>query len=246
MCVTVQSGFALASGVIIKCDSTCKTCRDVPTSCLSCFKGYALNGDECTLCNDPQALTCSEEDATYSLSCSRGYTKVVNTTVVPPTSKCTVCAANCFKCDINGPGKCDAGQCQTGYVQQTGQTTCTLCFNQCPQCSPNDLNLCLDCGKARYENAANLCVSCPSGCKQCSSATVCTDCFPGFFLSNSLCVEGPSWPCVEGSAAFCTKCVVNYNSVAGICSYDTTCNGDSSCTSCSLGYYLSPSPIGKC
>ena len=246
ICTLVASGYALSNGAIIKCDSTCKTCSGTPTSCLSCYKGYALNGDQCTSCTDPQALTCSEEDAAYSLSCSRGYTKVVNAAVVPPTSVCTVCAANCFKCDVNGAGKCDSGQCQTGYVQQTGQTTCTLCFNQCPNCSPDDLGICLECGRARFKDAAGLCVSCPSGCKQCTSATVCSDCFPGFLLSGTLCVAGPSWPCVEGTAAVCTKCVANYNIIGGQCSYDTNCNNDNSCTSCSLGFYLSTSPTGKC
>ena len=241
-----MSGYALSNGAIIKCDSTCRTCSVTPTSCLSCFKGYALNGDQCTSCTDSQALTCSEDDAAYSLSCNLGYTVVISTAVVPATSKCTACAANCFKCDINGPGKCDAGQCQTGYVQQTGQTTCTLCFNQCPQCSPDDIGTCLECGRARYKNTDDLCASCPSGCKQCSSATVCTDCFPGFFLSNSLCVAGPSWPYVEGTISTCTKCVANYNLAAGKCTYDTSCNTDSSCTACSLGYYLIPTPTGKC
>jgi hypothetical protein len=37
---------------------------------------------------------------------------------------CVVCGAYCNSCPTNGAGKCDPGQCATGYLYVSGTTSC--------------------------------------------------------------------------------------------------------------------------
>jgi hypothetical protein len=111
ICNIVTPGYTKVQGVIIKCSPSCMTCSSNPASCLSCYSGFALNGDNCTACSDPFATSCSATDPTFSLSCTSGYTAAINTTVTPSTSTCQSCSVNCYKCSINGAGTCDPGQC---------------------------------------------------------------------------------------------------------------------------------------
>ena len=180
VCNIVTAGYSQAQGSIIRCDPSCKTCSNTPTTCLSCFPGTSLNGGSCVACSDIYATSCSSTDTAFSLNCKSGYIAVLTTSVTPSTSVCTACGLNCNKCDINGAGNCDPGQCQTGYVQQTGLTNCTLCFNGCPQCDPDNLMTCLSCGISRYSDTTGQCLSCSTGCKSCTNSTVCTICYPGF------------------------------------------------------------------
>lgn len=96
---------------------------------------------------------------------------------------------------------------------------------------------CLACGQSRYFSAEK-CVSCPTGCKTCTSATNCSDCYPGFVSANSVCIVGPVWPCVGGTSAVCTKCVSSFTLNNGTCVYNSDCNASATCTSCVYGYYL--------
>jgi hypothetical protein len=233
----VTSGYTQIQGVITKCDPTCKTCSTSITTCLSCYGGFYLTGGVCNTCTDTNALTCSSTDATFSLSCKRGFTAAGNSTTFS-TGVCQACADNCNKCDINGAGTCDSGQCQIGYVQQTGNTNCTQCFSGCPSCDPNNLMTCLSCGVSRYTDSLSQCQSCPTGCKDCTSNTTCQTCFVGFLMVGTLCNAGPTWPCVGGTSDVCTKCVNSFTLTSGTCIYNSSCNSTSTCTSCVYGYYL--------
>ena len=241
VCNIVTAGYSLVQGKIIRCDPSCRTCSNSPTLCLSCFPGTSLNGGSCVECTDQYATSCSSTDATFSLSCKSGYTASLNTSVTPSTSTCTACGANCNKCDINGAGNCDPGQCQTGYVQQIWFTNCTACFNGCPKCDPNNLMTCLSCGTSRYLDSTGQCQPCLTGCRSCTSASSCAICFPGFVLLNSTCILGPAWPCVSGTSAVCTKCVNSFVLTNGTCVYNSDCNATATCTTCVFGYYLSTS-----
>ena len=158
------------------------TCSDSNT-CLSCYPGYSLNGDQCVNCTDINAISCSPTNTDYSLGCISGYTIVSSSS----TSQCQKCASNCYKCDVNGQGACDSGQCSIGYVQLSGTTNCTLCFSNCPSCSQSDPSQCLSCGMRRYKDANGKCVSCPTGCKECASNSNCTSCYKGYSMVDNLC-----------------------------------------------------------
>ncbi len=36
----------------------------------------------------------------------------------------SVCSGNCNKCDVNGPGKCDTGECHVGWALDSSTKTC--------------------------------------------------------------------------------------------------------------------------
>lgn len=112
VCLTTLDGYSQVGDNIIKCHPTCRSCNGATaTDCLSCFNGAALSGGSCSACSDKNALTCSSSDASFSLTCVKGYTVTMNLTVSPSTSTCSLCAGNCYTCDINGAGTCDPGQC---------------------------------------------------------------------------------------------------------------------------------------
>jgi proprotein convertase subtilisin/kexin type 5 len=226
-------------GNIINCDSSCRSCSGATANdCLSCYGGTALNGGVCSSCSDPYALTCSVTDPSFSLTCARGFTAVMNLTNSPSTSVCEPCAGNCYRCDINGAGTCDPGQCEVGYVQQSGMTNCTQCFNGCPSCDPNNLMTCLSCGVRRYTDGSSNCQACPAGCQNCKSSTSCTSCFPNYVMVGQLCESGPAWPCVSASNGVCTKCVDGFSLSNSSCVYNAICNQNATCSSCPYGYYL--------
>lgn len=89
VCVTTLSGYSLVGGNIIKCDSSCLSCNGPSSSdCLSCYCGSALSGGSCVNCTDPNAITCSSNDASFSLTCIKGYTAVIDSSHSPSTSFC--------------------------------------------------------------------------------------------------------------------------------------------------------------
>jgi proprotein convertase subtilisin/kexin type 5 len=134
------------------------------------------------------------------------------------------CAANCLKCDINGPRNCDSTQCTLGFVQLTGTLNCTACFNSCPVCDPNNLNSCLDCGPFRYASSGS-CLACPSGCQTCSSAVSCSACQLGFTLLGTACQSSLNYPCaMTGSNSQCIQCYLGYTLNNSNCVINLSCS----------------------
>lgn len=241
VCLTVLEGYSSVSGNIIRCDPSCATCSgNAAADCLSCFSGNVLNNGVCLNCTDPAAITCSSTDPSFSLACTKGFTAFVDNAESPPTSRCRLCAGNCYRCDVNGPGTCDAGQCEIGYVQQPGNKNCTQCFGGCPSCDPNDLMNCLSCGPRRYTSpASGKCEGCPAGCQNCNSSAVCTSCFPNHMMVGTLCQVSPVWPCIAQTNGSCTACVEDFAVKDGKCVYSSNCSATASCSNCPYGYFLS-------
>ena len=234
-------------GTIVVCDINCKTCSGATSSdCTSCYYGKALAGGICGSCTDTNAVSCLETDAGYSTSCIPGFTSAFYTDSTGTKQQggtCRACSLFCLKCDQNGPGNCDSGNCIAGYAQLINTVNCTACFGGCPKCSPTNPSFCEQCPAGQY-GANGVCTACMSTCATCADGTSCATCITGSSLINSTCYVVPSG-CTGLSSATgqCSACFSGYTLSGNTCTVDTTCNGTSTCTVCQSGFYLSS---GKC
>jgi proprotein convertase subtilisin/kexin type 5 len=166
ICTVAQAGYYLNIGLAAKCaNALCLTCLSGQVTCSSCFDGYTLVGGSCQACLDPYAISCFSNNLAWSILCLPKYSSAASNS--SNLGKCSSCAPNCFKCDINGPGNCDPSQCDLGFVQLTDTLNCTACFKSCPVCDYNDLNKCLNCGPHRYSDREGSCLNCSIGCLTC-------------------------------------------------------------------------------
>ena len=99
------------------------------------------------------------------------------------------------------------------------------------------------------ELSCDVCARCANGCMVCSSDTVCSECYSGYYLLDSTCYPCTS-PCSTCSpdATTCTACVYGYYLSGSDCLPCTDpcahCfdGSDTSCHACVSGYYLQPAP----
>jgi len=245
ICTMAKEGYSLVAGVPSKCsNSVCLTCISGETACSSCFDGYILVGGSCVPCLDPNAISCLFTNRNYSTLCAPKYSASVSSTSAG--GYCLPCSTNCLKCDINGPGKCDPLQCMLGFVQLTGTLNCTACYNSCPFCDSNDLNICLNCGPRRYNNGLGSCLNCSNGCQVCTSA-LCSVCQFGYTLIGSICASNLNYPCaIMSSNSQCSQCFQYYALSGTTCVIDLSCNSANSCLGCPYGYYLTNSSCLAC
>lgn len=251
VCNVVAPGYSLSLGRIFKCADNCMSCLNSASICTDCYPGFGLSGSSCVKCTDGNGLGCSAGDSSYTAACNTGYTLSVNISISPATSTCLACAANCYRCDLNGAGNCDANYCFPGFVQVTGTKICTKCFNGCPVCSASDPLKCISCGDRRYnDTTSNTCLACPAGCLSCTSATVCTSCAIGYTLTGGACNVASVWPCVLTNGTSCIKCAYQFTlSTNNTCSFDNTCNGTKTCPGCPNGQYITlnnNNQVGTC
>ena len=78
-----------------ECYSVCKTCKDSPDECTSCYDGYYLSNKKCLKCNS-NCKACSNS-ANHCLSCDKGYYLISG-------NKCNKCPNTCNTC--NNENKC--------------------------------------------------------------------------------------------------------------------------------------------
>jgi proprotein convertase subtilisin/kexin type 5 len=181
ICTTASSGYSIVGGIVLKCHPSCLTCASyLNTICTSCYPGSVLKSGTCVACGDSNALTCSSLDINYALTCKVGYTAGAYSASSVTGGTCRACSLYCTSCLVNGPGNCDSNGCIKGTVQVSGSTNCTKCFNGCVTCLASNPNSCLDCGNQRYLTSTSSCASCPTGCRTCTSATVCQSCIVGY------------------------------------------------------------------
>lgn len=236
VCTEPDQGYAFdIDGNIVRCSDTCATCSATDaTACTSCYGSSQLSGTSCVGCQDANAVSCAG-NTNWADKCIEGYS--------PVNGKCEACAEYCLSCGVAGAGKCDATGCAPGFVVLTGTTNCTLCFNGCASCSTRNPSSCESCVPGEYLTSESKCTACPSVCLACTSATVCTSCISGYFLASGTCYEIIPFPCSAQTQNSCTKCYYGYLFSNGQCTLDSSCNGTSTCLSCSKNYYLSS---GKC
>ena len=92
---------------------------------------------------------------------------------------CTQCDPSCQTCSQSGPKNCLS--CPTGSILNGG--FCTI-----------------DCG-AGQTLINGKCVSCPSNCIKCSSASICTQCAPNYNLKQQVISSGPAAVCEVPAAS---------------------------------------------
>ena len=82
-------------------------------------------------------------------------------------------SALCSSCNPNNTKICT--MCIQGYYVNLTSNTCFQCnaAPACIQCLQTNPSICLLCNSGFYITRDNTCVSCPSYCSQCTSATNC-------------------------------------------------------------------------
>ncbi|CAK94680.1 unnamed protein product (macronuclear) [Paramecium tetraurelia] len=186
-------------------------------------------------------------------------------------SQCTSCIGVCFAC--------------TGgyYVKNF---SCSACQKPCQNCN-NSATSCTSCVDASHQSTPScncqsgmgmdtttyMCFNCSSNCDTCTSGTVCTLCYDGYYLNANACspCTKPCQSC-SSSSTNCSTCVDTTNQVTPTCackeaqilntssylcdscpSNCKVCSSTSVCTQCYDGYLLSATvcipctkPCAKC
>ena len=170
----------------------------------------------------------------------------------------------------------EANKTQNQYViEGDGNGTGTICT--CPDITTVDNNTCV-CIKADsffngvsceckfgFREVNGVCVGCPFPCFECTDASVCLACEPGYVLDEGLCttvaqgvfgfyfINGTIAECPAGcsdcSSTGCTACADAYYLKGTLCypcsavaDYCLTCS-ETACTACYPGHYVAS---GKC
>ncbi len=166
-----------------------------------------------------------------------------------------VCQQNCLSCSNLNPQVCL--QCANGFYLSSGN--CFQCSSNCQTCNSTNNDQCFSC----YPNSflsASICSGCSSNCLTCQSSNqpnACLSCNSGFYLSNSVCVQGCPLNCFSCSGPnTCTQCLSGYTlfnqNNQTICvpcttSCRTCAQGQpGSCMSCGTGFFLSGTTCVQC
>jgi hypothetical protein len=222
------------AGTCASCSSNCFNCTS-NSSCLTCNKGYILNGSVCIGCSI-FCSSCELTNVTLCTSCDRGLVLV--------NSQCVPCPLNCLDC--RNLTFCDT--CLNGFVANDTGACVTQC--QLP---------CVTCMSGQPSN----CTSCPSGatlssgvcsfdltCNSTSNCTYCGQVFNYYLVptvTGNICLNCSTISnCIQCNAADPTKCLLctngYYPNAIGACVQCSTncltCNSATVCTYCASGYTL--------
>ena len=143
-------------------------------------------------------------------------------------------------------------QCASGFWFSASNSTCVPRVNMPAQCTNYSLtsDVCTVCASGSFLSTdGRNCVSFPNGIFQCalySSATTCTQCNPGYYLSSNTCVQSTTINnCVVYSANFtCAVCANGFflnNATSCITATAANCASYTSasvCASCATGFGL--------
>ncbi|ESU44730.1 Variant-specific surface protein, partial [Giardia duodenalis] len=231
-CKTCTTGLYLDTKECKACDSSCKSCSGATASdCTACPTGKALKygsdgakgtcGEGCTTGTGQGACkTCglTVEGTAYCSACSVDTEYSQNGVC---TSR-TIRAATCSDASVSG-GVCTT--CANGLLKMNGGCYETSRYpgkSVCTEAASTG-GTCQTAADGYYLNSGNL-VTCPEGCKTCSSASACTDCADGYVLVGTACTKcHTSCLTCETDATKCTECASGYYKAA---------SGSGACTSC--------------
>jgi hypothetical protein len=133
-------------------------------------------------------------------------------------------------------------------VVLVGTKNCTACLGACPSCSAYNPAQCTVCPDGQYFGTAGQCLLCSSSCATCSAQTTCLTCPLGSTLIGTSCYKNPTNCVGLSTATVCSACFVGYklNTAKDACVTDDSCNGTSTCNTCTDGYYLSSKKCLPC
>ncbi|EAR96334.2 latrophilin/CL-like GPS domain protein (macronuclear) [Tetrahymena thermophila SB210] len=235
----------------------CYSCTDgyvlQEKSCvLSCNPGYYLQNKICKQCNQACSL-CFGPQNNQCTACSQGF-YFKNNLCLPCHPFCQNCFGpnqdNCLFCN---PGsflmrtQCYSNQqggCPKGYYGNMQTGLCSLCDPSCLACQGSSPNVCLSCPQGSYmtqlfydisgNTLPSSCSPCPSVCQICTSATLCIQCQPNYFLYMNTCLSTcPNGFYGSNVTGMCTPCGNNCTTCSGFNSL-----GNFICNSCTTSYYL--------
>jgi proprotein convertase subtilisin/kexin type 5 len=215
------------------CPTNCSYCSGFPiTICTACNPGYYLDQNRCY-------LTCQ----------TNGYVinGLVCTNCSAPCITCSGLVTNCTSCNVSSlniylfNNNC-LSTCGSGYYNNVISDICSACTSPCETCTNVSVSSCLTCIQNYYlfnstcsQTCPNsyymsglICVSCPSGCLTCSSATICNSCNSSLYYLSGSCLNSCPVGMLEVSN-ICTNCYGNCQ---------TCLSASTQCTSCYNTYYL--------
>lgn len=165
---------------------------------------------------------------------------------------CTACnTANGFTME-NEPCSNKACKCPSGKWPNVTTGTCQVCATVIPGCaSCNTIynyggTYCTSCSPGYYKQSGSYprqCYSCATGCKTCSSGTVCSACNTGFILVSSVCqCNTTQLLYYNAGTGTCTTCVSAYANCV-------SCTGSvlvTTCTGCTNPGFFLNTTTGTC
>lgn len=250
----VYSPTTNGNNVCIPCAfANCLTCNFA--GCQTCAPGYNPVNGTCLQCQYPCA-TCVSGSSTSCQACTTPFyiiTPTANGTCLPNS------VPNCISYNTSNTSLCTG--CSTTYTLNTTTNTCQLsCPVNCLTCLSN--GTCTSCMSSYILTASGTCNQCQmTGCQTCTNiGSVCTSCYPGFYLLNSECKLCPGYCSQCNSYLVCTALVQNnqqvlyFNQTTGetelaICQQNCqTCSSFNAqlCLQCMNGTYLSKGNCLKC
>ncbi|KAL4507714.1 hypothetical protein ABPG73_012402 [Tetrahymena malaccensis] len=251
----------------IYCPQFCNQCEDF-SKCKVCNPGYFLdNFFSCQKCQDPDFVFNSQNKKCECKSnmiqqgnscvCKEGFSRDSN-------NNCQQCPSNCIQCDnLKKCLKCspqylknnisECQKCPTSDYQLDSQNKCI--------CKPNmiEKNGACICDEGFIRDSLNICQQqkCPLNCVLCDKNNQCTQCNPGYQLSqqNSQCIQCPSSDfqldsqnnciCKENMSLSSKVCVCNQGysrnslNICQQCPQNCNqCDPQQKCTACQSGYFL--------
>ncbi|EFO63634.1 High cysteine membrane protein Group 5 [Giardia lamblia P15] len=263
-------------------DTNCDTCANGGT-CTVCKPGYGLSTSSATKCEacPDNCSTCASGKCTF---CKPGYALNSGGTCQACGSNCAICANS----DYQLPGKCLSTGCAKDYYYNLYAKVCAKCPTNCASCyydEAHSIPVCTWCtdsskltvgsniygvwcsdpstkdckNKGFLEN--DICVPCYgsiANCIGCSDRFHCTECLPGHYLHDNLCVRcDENCLACEITATTCTDCEDGFvlqnstclkaSSVIDNCLHaKNTTDPMEGCSTCRGGFYVTGGACGKC
>lgn len=186
-------------------------CRDCPEFCAEC-----PNAERCTRCKDEAVRL---ENGLCAESCPQLYF------LSSDNHSCQPCHHSCLDCD--GPSDANCTSCPRQFSLERG--SCIL-SHACPS-------------EEYFDDRALECRRCHKSCAQCTGKEdhQCTACFPGFVVSEGMCVVDTSvsegcgtGQYLDDSSSSCTKCPDGC----------ADCSDEITCTDCEESHFLETQRVG--
>jgi len=179
-CITCSSNFFLsADGKCKQINPICKTADQNTGACLSCYPGYVLQGQTCSVgAAATLDVNCAQFNNNLCVKCSNNY--YLNAQLV--------CTQNNPLCKTSSnTGTCLT--CYPGYVIQ-GQTCVisnTLTSNADPNCKSTDASgACTSCYSSYFLSAQATCIRLDPLCKNYTAGmSQCSACYDGYTLTSA-------------------------------------------------------------
>ncbi len=184
MCIKCYQGYFVKLGKCVQVNPICMTYNNATGACLTCYPGYGISGDNCTIAANPSKsdVNCKTYDNTQSCTqCYQGY-------YLSRFGSCDKLNPLCKTYVIN-TNNCDS--CYNGYAQSNGN--CVVATNietnvNDPYCIQVQNGYCYECAAGYYLGAQNLCLQLNPLCKSSNLTTgKCTVCYSGYTLTNGDC-----------------------------------------------------------